>query len=364
LALVSCAAPAPAPPPSACGARDALLVASDYTSSEVGAIALDGGGGGDLATGALLGKDPALATSRGRAFYVAREEGQVLELDPRCGKPTAQYGVNDPTRAGSTNPQDVAAAPDGTLWVPRFNVPSIALVKDGKLDTAIDLSRFDDDGNPQASAIAIADVNGAATAFVALERLDDPQLVSTRPSSMLAIDVATRTALGTTPLAGRNPFGTMNVDGGVFWLAEPGNFNQADETGAGIERFDPTTNTTRLVVVERDLGASVVEVAVSGPCGAAILADAQKGINATSLASFDANTGAIVARAVLGPSDTFDAGFRGLAWAGKTLMVGDRKRAENGYAVHRLDRDDACALHLLPDAIFVAQKPISVRPLP
>jgi hypothetical protein len=359
-ALAACGTTPAAPPAGACGPRDALVVVSDYTSSGVGAIALDGGGGADLSTGALLGKDPALATSRGRAFYVAREEGQVLELDPRCGRPTAQYGVNDPARAGSTNPQDVAVGPDGALWVPRFNVPSIAIVEGGKLSGTIDLSSFDDDGNPQASAIATF----GTSAFVALERLDDPQLLSTRPSWIVEIDLATRAVLGTTPLAGRNPFGTMNVDGDVFWLAEPGNFDVAGEPGAGVERFDPKSKATRLVVLEADLGGSVVEVAVSGRCGAAIVADARKGINATSLAAFDATTGAVVARTILGPSETFDAGLRGLAWTGASLLVGDRARAADGYPVHRLDRDDACNLHVTRDEIFVAQKPISVRPLP
>src|SRR5262249_22516680 len=92
---VACGTTTPAPPSGPCGPRDAIVAVSDYTSSGVGAIALDGGGADQLSTGVVLGKDPALATSRGRAFYVAREEGQVLELD-RCGRPTAQYGVNDP----------------------------------------------------------------------------------------------------------------------------------------------------------------------------------------------------------------------------------------------------------------------------
>jgi hypothetical protein len=180
---------------------------------------------------------------------------------------------------------------------------------------------------------------------------------------MLRIDVATRTVEGKTELAGRNPFGSMNADGGALWLAAPGNFNVAGEPAAGIERFDPATSTTRLVASEIDLGASVVEVAVTGACGAAILADARKDINATSLAAFDAKTGAVLARAVLGPSETFDAGYRGLAWVegGRALLVGDRKRAASGYPVHRLERDDACNLQMSPDTIFVGQKPVGVR---
>ena len=32
-----------------------------------------------------------------------------------------------PGHEGSANPQDLAVAPDGTLWVPRYNVPSVAV---------------------------------------------------------------------------------------------------------------------------------------------------------------------------------------------------------------------------------------------
>jgi hypothetical protein len=360
--VVACGAETPPPAPSACGGSDALVALSDYASSEVGVVALDGGKSPMLPY-ANLGKDPALAVSRGRAFYVARLEGTVFELDPMCGTPRGQFDVNDPAQKVAANPQDVAAAADGALWIPRYNLGDLAIVRDG-VTTRIDLSSYDADGNPQPSAIRIVDTAVGAKAFVALERLDDhDQLRSKQPSQMLRIDVGTRAVEATITLAGRNPFNTIVEDQGGLFLAMPGNFADAGEADAGVERFDVATSTTRLLVRETDLGASVAEVSVRDRCGVVILADATPTVNRTSLATFDAQTGAVLAKNVIGPSETFDKGLRGLAWAssGRVLLVGDRARQDAGYPIHAFERDDACILHALPDVIFVGQKPVSVR---
>jgi hypothetical protein len=110
----------------------------------------------------------------------------------------------------------------------------------------------------------------------------------------------------------------------------------------------------------------VAEVAVRGRCGAAILADATPTLNKTRLATFDAVTGAVLARDVIGPSESFDKGLRGLAWVsgGRVLLVGDRSRQGKGYPVHAFTRDDDCTLHATTDLVFVGQKPISVRAVP
>jgi hypothetical protein len=346
-----------------CGALDALVAVSDYASSGVGAFAL--GGAGKLAFGVDLGADPVLATSGGRAFFLARDQDVVFELDPRCGTPIRKTSVHDPDHRGTTNPQDVAVAPDGALWVPRYNAPSIAIVDATGVQGTIDLRAYDDDQNPNASAIAIALVGGVAKAFVTLERLDDtvvppaPRL----PSRMLRIDVASRVIEAATDLEGRNPFGLVS-DGGVLYLAEPGDFASADDDLAGVERFDPATSTSRLLARERDLGGSVAEVAISGGCGAAVVADATAK-NVTSLVTFDVATGAALTRAplaVLGPTDGFD--LQGLAWKGDVLMVGDRRRVDRGYAVHAFDRTGACDLHMRPDAVFLQQKPVALRAVP
>src|SRR5205085_4632727 len=132
----------------------------------------------------------------------------------------------------------------------------IVVVKDGKVDDRpIDLSSYDADGNPEADAIRIVDVGGSEKAFVTLERLtfEGNQLLSKQPSQMLRIDVATRAVEAVIPLAGRNPFNPMSFADGALFLAEPGNFDTAHEDGAGIERLDVETSTTRLVVPEKDL---------------------------------------------------------------------------------------------------------------
>ncbi len=362
--LAACGTEPPPPrPPQACGGSDALVALSDYASSEVGVVSLDGGKSVS-APYVDLGKDPALAVSRGRAFYVARLEGTVFELDA-CGKPKAQTFLNDPARKVAANPQDVAVAPDGALWVPRYNLGDLAVVQGGST-TSIPLSSYDADGNPQPSAIRIVDTAAGPKAFVTLERLDDAdQLRSKQPSQMLRIDVATRAVEAVVTLAGRNPFNTIVEDDGGLFLAMPGNFAEANEAEAGVERFDVATGTTRLLVREADLGASVAEVTVRGRCGVAILADATPTVNRTSLATFDVQTGAVLDKAVIGPSETFDKGLRGLAWTagGRVLLVGDRARQPAGYPIHAFEKVDACTLHALPDTIFVGQKPVSVRSL-
>jgi hypothetical protein len=342
-----------------CTPSDAIVVASDYVSSRVGGVSVDGTV--NLAwAGVDLGGDPILAVSRGRAFFVARDKDLVFELDPSCGEPRAKIDVHDPKRQGTTNPQDVAIAPDGTWWIPRFNEPSIAVFEaHGSLARTIDLSMYDPDGNPNASALEILDVGGATKAFVALERLDDhDRLKSKMPSWMLRIDLASG-ATDHLELLGRDPFGTMDVADGLFYLAMPGNFDVADEADAGVERFDPASFTSKLLASERDLGGSVTQVAMSKKCGAAIVADPTPNVNRTSVVVFDAASGQVLAKNVFGPTDGFD--LSTLAWRGNLLLVGDRRRAPAGFPIHVFEATDACALTLRPDTIFVSQKPVAVR---
>jgi hypothetical protein len=335
-----------------------LVAASDYSSSAVC------GAPGPCRTGADLGKDPILATSNGRAFFVARDNDLVFELDPASGVPTARFSVHvDDARIA--NPHDVAAAPDGSLFVTLFNVPRIVIVKDGKLDEpSIDLSPFDADGNPEAESIRIVLVDGVAKAFVTLERLTwEPrtnQLLSKQPSQMLRIDVASRSVEAVIPLAGRNPFNPMSEAGGALFMAEPGNFDAIGEPGAGIERFDIATSTTRLVVEEKDLPGSVAEVAVTDVCGAAIIAGPEPAVNRTSLVTFDPREGR-PSPPVLGPTPGYD--LQGLAWRGDRLYVGDRRASGDGYVVHVLERDgETCTLRDTGRTIELPQRPVALRP--
>jgi hypothetical protein len=359
--------PAAAPAPAGCEGVELLVAASDYTSSMVcGAPRCEVS---PATSGLDLGHDPQLSTSGGRAFFLARENDLVFELDPTCGTPTARYSVHEEGRQGAVNPHDVAAAPDGSLFVVLYNVPRIAVLKDGKKET-IDLSSptFDPDGNPQADAIRIVDVGGVAKAFVTLERLDDTDRVnvlsSKLPSFMLRIDVATRTIEETIVLAGRNPFNVMAEHDGALFLAEPGNFDFADEPRAGIERFETASSTTRLLVTEQELGGSVAEVAVTDGCGVAIVGGPVHDVNPTSLVTFDPVSGKVLRSAqapLLGPTAGYD--LQGLAWRGTSLFVGDRRRGAAGFPVHVFEREPGtCILHeVAARAIDLPQRPVALR---
>jgi len=327
------------------GTVEVLVAASDYTSSKVC------GAPGGCRDGADLGKDPQLAESNGRVFFLARDFDLLFELDAKDATPIGRFSVHvDDARVA--NPHDVAAAADGSLFVALYNLPKIAVVKDGKVDGTIDLSPYDSDGNPQAESIRI--VGGKA--FVTLERLDDKDLLkSKQPSQMLRIDVATRAVEAVLPLAGRNPFNMMSESDGALFMAEPGNFDAAHEDAAGIERFDTATSTSRMVVAEHDVDGSVSEVAVRSGCGVAIVAGPQPTVNPTSVVTFDPTTG-VVSKPVLGPTPGYD--LQGLAWRGDTLYVGDRKN----LLIHVLEREGAsCTLRDTGRTIALAQRPVALR---
>lgn len=354
-------------PPATCAGIELLVAASDYTSSVVCGVP------GECARGADLGRDPMLATSGGRAFFVARELDLLFELDASCGTPRSRLSVSSfaPTNPVSgerrpANPHDVAVAPDGTIIVPLYTAARIAFFdEDGKLeDESIDLSSYDPDGNPQADAVSVVVVDGAAKAFVTLERLDDGDFLKSKlPSQMLRLDVATRTVEAVIELEGRNPFNPMSELDGALYMAEPGNFDADDDEFAGIERFDTATSTTRLLVREQALGGSVAEVAVTSGCGAAIIAGKEPTVNPTSVVTFDPKTGQVFSDArapVLGPTPGYD--LQGLAWRGKRLYVGDRRRGSTGYTIHVFEREgDTCALIHTGRTIDLPQRPVALR---
>lgn len=357
-----------------CDAVELLVAVDDEARSKSGICGIPGG----CVTSVELGKDPTLAVTNGRAFFVARDNDLVFEVDPSCGTPLSRLSLNRfaPRDAngsvgavGSANPHDVAAARDGTLVVPLYDVPVLAWVaRDGAI-TEVNLAPYDPDGNPQAESVSIVDVGGTEKAFVALERLDDngttkenTYLRSRQPSQMLRLDVATRAVEAVIELEGRNPFNPMAVHGSALFLAEAGNFDAADDARAGIERFDTATSTTRLLVRESDLGASVTEVAITEGCGAAIVAGPREGANPTAVVTFDPETGEIFTRftaPLFGPTDGFD--LQGLAWRGDTLYVGDRRRAANGYPVHVFTRTSGCTLTRAERTLDMEQPPVTLR---
>lgn len=357
IALSSCGSPEA--PKADCTGGDVLVAASDYSSSVVGAVDL---AGNEFFRGGIdLGRDPALARSRGRSFFLARDGDLLVELDG-CANVIATTSTRDIDRALGTNPQDVAVAPDGRLWIARFNVPTLAVIDPRGGRSVVDLSSLDSDGNPNASSVRIVDVGGAAKAFVALERLDDrDRLRSKQPSRLARIDVATQKLEATVELAAQNPFGLMTEWGGYFFLAAPRDFDVANEDAAGIERFTVGTGATRILVSERDLGASVVQVAVTTGCGAAIVADPVPTLNPTSLVTFDPESGALFssrASPVLGPTAGYH--LQGLTWVGSVLLVGDRRRGARGFPVHVFDRDAGCGLRERAEPLYVPREPVAL----
>jgi hypothetical protein len=370
-AMWACGSSAPTPAAStstSCDDVELLVAASDHSSSVVcGApnhCELSG-----LTTGLDLGTDPQLAMSQGRTFFINRigpPDDLIFELHAKCGTLISKVDVHEEGRRAAVNPHDVAVAPDGSLWVALYDVPRIAIMKDGKLDGTIDLSSFDDDGNPQAESIRIVPVDGVAKAFVTLERLDDAdRLLSKQDSYMLRIDVATRRIEDEIVLVGRNPFNSMAEHAGGLFLAVPGNFDAADEPAAGIERFDTATSTTRLLVKEHDLGGSVSEIAVTDGCGAAIVAGPKPTVNPTSLITFDPVSGKVLSgpmAPLLGPTPGYD--LQALAWRGDSLYVGDGRRGGTGYPVHVFEREPGtCNLHeVVNRQIQLPQRPVALRP--
>ena len=373
--LIACGSNTPPAPPAAgsCG-YDALVAGSDYIGgSGVGGFTATGRG--FFSTGIVSG-DPALAASNGRAFLILRDVGHIAEIDPYCGTPLdgGVYSANVPGAAGTTDPQDVAVAPDGTLWVPRYDDPSVIQIgTDGGIEQTISLSStsYDPDGNPNASAISIVQVNGVAKAFVALEVLNDhalplPAPYPNNPSLILQIDVSTGHIDGQTSLQGRNPFGLFFPYGGALWVAEPGDFSSTTEPLAGIETFDPQTQTSKLLVREVAFGASVAEVAVTSGCGAAIVADATSK-NATSLVTFDPDAGTPLTTAANPILTTSGYDLQAMLWVGDTLLVGDRTMPAGGgqYAVHAFDRTaGGCVLTKRPDVISLPLPPVAFQPTP
>ncbi|HTQ42084.1 MAG TPA: hypothetical protein VMI75_04945 [Polyangiaceae bacterium] len=347
--------------PSSCPDAAALWAASDYSSSSVGSISL-AGNVDSVAPTVDLGADPSMSVSAGRAFYVARDEDAVFELDG-CGVPKQRFSAHLASHPETSDPYAVAVAHDGTLWVPLFLAASVlVLAPDGSVARTIDLSRFDGDGNPDASNIVIVDTPAGEKAFVALDRLN-PYPKSVQPSQMLRIDVATGKIEATVALAGRNPF-TVTQAGSILWLADPGNFDDATEADAGIERFDTSTSTTALVTPEAKLGGSVAQVAVSGSCGTALVADPTPNVNATSLVTFDASTGAPLVTASRSPLTTAGFDLEGLSWVGGDLLVGDRRRAAGGYPIHVFAGNAACTVMERTNSLFVPMPPVAVCSVP
>jgi hypothetical protein len=352
---------------------DSVVAASDYTSSEVGLIAMQGPS--DFANGVDLGADPTLTSSAGRYFWIARDVGKIIEFDTAPLHAIATYDANDPGGKGSSNPYDVAVAPDGSLWIARFDVPTVLVLNpDGCRRMTIDLSSEDPvDGNPNMGSIRILapsgqpDATGSMTtskAYVSLGILDDhDDLKSTRKSKLARIDLETGAVEDVLALAGRNPLTLMVQLGNQLYLADAGTWCTAGmcpagQPDAGIERVDTASFTSKLLLTGIALGGHATEVAVTETCGVAIVAGPLPE-TPTSLVRFDPTEGdgAVTPRTVIPTTTSFT--LQGLAWVGDdVLFVGDRGQGDGGAGVHVFDLEAGCALTERPALLSLPLPPV------
>lgn len=304
-----------------------------------------------------LGGDPSLAISRGRFFVAIRDRSRIAEVDP-SGPWLVEGGQFDvPPVEVVTNPHDVAVASDGTLWVPRYNLTSLAILDaDGALLDEIDLSTYaDDDGTPEMeSAIAIGD-----RVYVALERLSwtGTRYEAEHDSSIVALDVASRSVVSTIPLQGRVPFGRLVPDpddGAVFYAVVPGTFDSIDERD-GIERIDTRNESSELVIRETALGGSPSELAIASATEAYALVATDEVSNDTSLVRFDPSTGEVTGSWA---TTTGRYGLWGLAIAGDDVIVGDRERSAPRLRI--FDRKSGMERGSIPLGVL---PPVSIAPL-
>lgn len=338
LALAACYQPAA---PTCAGEVIVLAEAPDFSASTLGTLSLETGVATMQSQNTLL-QDPVLATSGLQHFVISRKTNAIYALDG-CANASATYSAITTDELAAkleANPQDVAVDTTGALWIARLGIPSLLITS--PLQT-VDLSKFDSDGNPDMGSVKIVGNH----AFVSLSRLN-PYPESHQTSQVIVLDTDTKKLVNTIDLAGHNPFGQMLVSAGKIWLAEPGNFNDATESAAGVETIDPITMDHTLVVAETTLGASVSQVAANVTCAAAIVADSTA-VNATSLVSFSVD-GSNLSKPVL---STPNFSLRGLLWTNETpsrLLVGDATNVGGTFSVHVFSADpQTCALTKVAD---------------
>lgn len=155
------------------------------------------------------------------------------------------------------NAHDVVALDDGTLYVARHNLPSLAIVDValGAVVRTIDLTPWQGRAAlPYPDALAW--VNGEV--WVTLERDDDPlRQHPTQRGLVVRIDPHTRRIVGTIELQNANPSGPMrfSADGRHILISTFGSYNVIGD--GAVEAIDPTDGRVVELVREDELHGNV-----------------------------------------------------------------------------------------------------------
>jgi hypothetical protein len=282
-------------------------------------------------------------SGRERIFTLHATQGLVVERDRNGGTVKAWPIYDAGGEPGRANPRDAAFASDGTLWVTRHGVSSLARLnlKDGTF-TKIDLKAFaDDDGVPDMSAITI----DGETAYVALRRLEGGVGTTKNDSTIVAIDTNTLVPRAFVTLPAKNPIDRFRRRGSVLWISCIGGpIGEVPDRNAALVRIEPATSTAKVVMDEKAAGGFVTAFElVDDVTGYAIVAEFG-GDNPTSVVRFDPSRGAVVN--VWAKTSTYALwDVRALPSAG-LLLVADRSPASPGIRI--LSTQDGARLGHIP----------------
>jgi hypothetical protein len=282
------------------------------------------------------------AQGREHIYTIQRTQGVIVERD-RTGLQLARFDVTEPgIPAAKSDPADLAIAPDGSLWVTRYLQSTLLVLEpDGTRRRTVDLSSFDDDGNPQMTAIAI----DSGRAIVALEKLDDAGGLTTKTKgTLISIDLATYAATPFVELPAKTPREKFvrGPDGALYVACIGGPRNSPPDRDAALVRVDLASKTASKVLDAATVGGFVTAFDLAdGVTGYAIVAG-YDGDNPTKLVTFDVGTGAA------GATWATSAGymFWDVAAVGAQLLLADRTQKAPGVRV--LARSDGARLGHIP----------------
>jgi hypothetical protein len=287
-------------------------------------------------------------TGASRYFLVQATLERLLEID-RAGHVVAKFPVGD--GGPWTDPQDVALASDGAMWVTRYGSKSVAVLEpDGRPRCSVDLSPFAPADGPKTKApgmSAIAIVN--KTAYVALRRLD-ALANPIEDSTVVAIDTTgCGPAKAFVTLPARNPWQRFVVAGTStapeLWVnCIAGPLSTPKIRGGALVKIDLATAKASIAFSEDAAGGFVDSFDLVDDHTAFAIVASYTDPNPTTLIRFDPTTGAR------------DASFRSVTTTGYTLwsvakassviLLADRREESPGIRI--LSTDDGGGLGFLP----------------